>query len=249
MAHFNNDCPICGGAGVVACCDVHTTPINHPDYGKVKACPACSKGTWDASVGIAEAELPSLNWDEFYPTTTMNILKPALESLLAKGYGWLYIYGSPGIGKTLAVKAASVVAHFKYKYKTKYITHTRLVNYLRTSYDEDRGQIEYSNRLDTLCNTKLLVLDELGRDRINDFSRSSLSDILDNRYTDAIYKKTMTAMVSNFAPKDILDDYQQDRVFDKRFYVLELKDDKSVRSRASYNNDKKEDEEQWWNKI
>ena len=241
----NPNCPICHGTNYIG----YDVEYSDPRFGKMYPCPECFKNTWDPSIGIDGEEVSALDWDQFFPTESMKIMKPALVRILDKGYGWLYIHGNPGIGKTLAAKAATIIAHYKHHYQARYITHAGMINFLRSSYDEERGQGEYERRLRELSSIKWLVIDELGRDRLNDFSRSSLSDILDARYTDAIYKKSITILVSNFKPSEILDDYQQDRVHDKRFFVLEL-NDKSVRARATYSQaELSEQEEAWWQKL
>lgn len=237
----NKDCPICHGLGYIA----YDVPEAHPDFGKIKMCPTAASQVWDDTLGITQDEGALLDWRNFKQTETIKVLQPALTHLMHKGYGMLYIWGKPGLGKTMAVKSATIYAHYKHGMTARYATHATLFNWLRAAYDNDKGQQEYQDRLAVLERLKWLAIDEIGRDRVNDFSKSTLSDILDKRYEGAVSKRTATIFIGNSAPSVYLDDYQVDRIEDKRNKVIHLT---TVESFRKYAVDLNGDSE-WWKKV
>lgn len=237
----NPDCTICHGTGYIA----YDVPEGHPEFGKIKTCPTMASRIWDDTLGITQEEGALLDWRNFKQTETIKELQPALTNLMHKGYGMLYIWGKPGLGKTMAVKSATIYAHYKHGMTARYATHTTLFNWLRSAYDTDRGQQEYEARLAVLERLKWLAIDEIGRDRANDFSKSTLSDILDKRYTGGIAHKSVTVLIGNSAPSVYLDDYQVDRVEDRRNKVIHLTTIESFRKHAV---DISGDSE-WWQKV
>lgn len=93
---------------------------------------------------------------------------------------------------------------------------------MRASYDAEHGQEEYQTRLRHYKDMDWLTIDELGRDRMNDFARKTLAEIIDARYTSALSRNKVTILVSNFAPEEIFPAYIVDRIRDKRNVVLNL---------------------------
>lgn len=212
----DSTCPICHGLGFIR----HDVEFGHPDFGKLFICP--NNRVWDIE-GITEEEGELLEFSKFANTPAITELKRHLYDLMKQGYGLLYLWGKPGSGKTLSCKAATVYARYMYGYEARYYTHISMFNWLRSSYDSDNGQSLYARRLDDIAKVRWLVIDELGRDKFTDFSRSTLSDILDRRYVGATTQRTCTVFVSNFDPKSYLDDYQVDRLKDNRFKIVEVK--------------------------
>lgn len=249
MADYcDKTCSICHGLGFYSKA-TEDTPIDDPEFGKLYPCPNGLKLRWDPETGISQDEVASLNWDKFLKTNSFQQLQSAMISVLQRGYGWLYVYGNPGIGKTWAGKASVVQAHYKYHLNARYLTHARMINNLRASYDDDRGQVTYLNRLEAYGNIQYLVLDEIGRDRTSEFGVSALSELLDLRYIGATSRKTITVMLSNFPPGKVMDDYQKDRVEDRRFQVLQLQGE-SVRKVMTYEQASLlQDGEDWWKNL
>ena len=125
-----------------------------------------------------------------------------------------------------------------------------MIDQLRASYDEDWGQKVYKRRMDALMKYNWLVVDEIGRDRNSEFSKAVMSEILNARYTMCIERKAgVTVLISNFEPKEVLDDYQLDRVNDKRSTVLHIQD-VSFRALPLWDDEnKKQGDPLWWQKI
>ncbi len=230
-------CEVCGGVGYIR----YDVGIHDERFGKIDECPNRRLRYWDKSIGIDVEEAKTLNWDAFMQTTAVKMMRQAFDHVLERGWGWVYVYGLPGNGKTIMAKACAIYARQVQGYSTRYAKVSEIMNWLRESYDFDNGQLVYRARLKELRKIKCLVLDEVGRDRQTDFSKQSLSDIMDNRYEDGIAGKTMTAWISNFRPEEIFEPYQFDRIRDNRFKVLEIKD---VSNRPNVKTERAT--EAWW---
>jgi len=237
----DKDCEICHGVGYIA----YDVGINDPEFGKMYPCPNGLGIEWDKNMGISVEEGNTLDWRNFNDTEAIKLLQPPLFELMQRGFGMLYVWGKPGLGKTMAIKSATIYAHYKYGMTTRYATHATLFNWLRAAYDDDRGQIEYQRRLSELERIKWLAVDEIGRDRANDFSKSTLSEILDKRYLGRIENRTCTIFIANSAPATYLDDYQVDRIMDKRNIVVHIPTSVSFRQYATELPTK----EDWWKKL
>jgi len=214
-------CPICGGLGYIR---RDGADIHDADFGKIKECPNRRLRFWDMSLGISREEAKRLDWDGYKQTPAVELMREAYDRILELGHGWRYIWGKPGNGKTVVAKSAAIYSRQVLGYQTKYSKISDIVNWLRSSYDEDGGQRLYVDRLKKLRRVKALFLDEVGRDRQTDFSIQSISDIMDSRYEDAISEKTITVWISNYKPSEIFEAYQVDRITDKRFETIHIKD-------------------------
>ena len=214
------DCPLCGGIGYI----YRKGRLGSPDYGKMDKCP--NKPITLAQIeqnGLDESERV-MSWDALIETKGVVLMKTYIKAMLAKGSGMLYVYGKPGNGKTTCVKLALLDA-LKLGWTGQYMTHIQMIEWLRSSFDTDFGQKEYRYRMKTFANRRLLVIDEVNRARETEFSVQTFSEVLDTRYTSAVRELACTIFVSNYAPEDCLDDYQIDRIRDKRFSVLQIEDD------------------------
>lgn len=241
------DCPICHGTGLYK--KYEGVDIHNPDFGKFYICPEYQRRRWSEDMGITKEEVPSLNWDKYLPTKTTIQLKQLFTGMIESGFGWAYVYGPPGIGKTKLAKAAVVQARHKYGLDARYMMHVTLLNHLRSAYDEESGQKAHEELLHQYSTIPFLVIDEVGRDRGTKYGVSVLSEVLNVRYEGAVNRKTVTIMLSNFAPDAVLDDYQIDRIKDKRFNLLKLEGE-SLRKVLTYEQSSLlEDAENWWQDL
>lgn len=234
-------CELCHGLGFVGSKD---------DPYKLELCPNYTRLIWFHEIGISEGEAAILDWSAFATRSSATKIKRALTLLYSRGYGLLYLWGNPGVGKSALSKSATIIASRTYHYNAHYTTQANMIDQLRASYDEDGGQKVYKRRMDALMKYNWLVIDEIGRDRNSDFSKAVMSEILNARYTMCIERKAgVTVLISNFEPKEVLDDYQLDRVNDKRSTVLHIQD-VSFRALPLWDDEnKKQGDPLWWQKI
>jgi len=237
--HCIPDCPICGGLGWVR--KAKTDSIHDPDFGKIERCPNAKMTYIDPELGIQVEEAKHIK------TEAVKSIRKVVDGIFEKGCGWAYIYGQPGNGKTIMVKSATIYASLVLSWKARYRRLSELMNDFRSLYDLENGQIAYRDALKTWGSYKWLVVDEIGRDRQTDFSKQTLSELMDRRYQLATSRKGVTIWVSNYKPEEVLEQYQIDRVRDGRFQVVEIKTP-SVRPVMQYK-DEKELDNPWWNRY
>lgn len=199
------DCGICHGVGLV------------PNEEGWVVCPNNPRRFNHSGVNASDTQL----WKVLPETKIVERMKDMLFGVLQARKGFAYLHGSPGIGKTVCARAFTVEA-IQAGMRSLYTRQSELINHLRASYDTERGQVEYQSRLQFYKDMDWLVIDELGRDRMNDFARESLAEIIDSRYTSALSRDKITVLVSNFAPEDIFQSYIVDRIRDKKNIVLSL---------------------------
>ena len=193
------DCEICDGVGFIR----KEVPIGHPEFGKLHVCPNLRKAYWDSSLNISLEEAKTLDWDKYKKTSAVLQMRGAIEPVLERGFGNIYIYGEPGNGKTIMAKAGVIYANKVKGYDATYLKQSQMINKLRATYDEDSGQWAFKKLLDKFCNIRCLAIDEVGRDRGTDFSKQTMSDIIDGRYELATKKYGITIFVSNFRPEEV----------------------------------------------
>ena len=206
-------CEVCQGVGLIA-----------SDDGGWTACPNNPRRFYETGVNENDTEL----WRVLPPSSSVNQIKKALAEALEARYGFIYLHGTPGVGKTVCARAYTVEA-INAGMRSIYTRQSEMMNYLRASYNTDYGQDEYQSRLNRYKNVDWLVIDEIGRDRMNDFAQESLAEIIDSRYTSALKRNKVTVLVSNFPPENIFQAYITDRIRDKRNVVLNLQG-KSLRA-------------------
>jgi len=198
-------CEVCQGVGLIASGDGWAPCPNNP------------RRFYGSGVNESDAQL----WKVLPETKIVERIKDMLSSLLKARKGLAYLHGTPGIGKTVCARAFTVEA-IQAGMRALYTRQSELINHLRASYDTERGQEEYQTRLRHYKDMDWLTIDELGRDRMNDFARESLAEIIDSRYTSALSQNKVTVLISNFAPEEIFPAYIVDRVRDKKNTVLAL---------------------------
>lgn len=252
------DCPICGGVGFFKM----DLELRHPFFGKLLECPnvpAANSSTWKRS-GLQDEEF-DLDPDAMLDVNEFENVRKSVDVILQRGYGFVYLWGEYGTGKTTFLR--SLVASFlRRKYLSSAGNHKeyfeRLYHpnvddvrvvlmqyggaaYLKTSVlietikkhefnpdrDNDRRDIEF------WVNAKLLVLDEFDKVRETPYVSEKRFEFFDERYEQAIRKKSITIMAGNLDPQVALEGYIYDRLRDKRSTIL-WSGDKSFRPVAEY---------------
>lgn len=212
-------CRICKGLGQV----MVKLPVDHPEFGrKLTRCPNKKFTTWTTDTGILQNEWKDMKWSVLRQTKDVKSMSTSVEGLIERGYGWSLFYGPPGNGKSHCSKIAVKMALEK-DWTAKYMTQSDLFRSLRAAlFDEGNGQLAYEKALNYLAEVKLLVVDEMNRAKTTEWTQEQMSIVWDMRYRSAMAQENMTIWVSNYPPREFLEDHQVDRVFDGRCEVLEI---------------------------
>ena len=204
MSNCNSDCPICGGMGWVlvgengaAICP--NLPVSYKNTGVIES----------------DREIPFL----LERTQPLIQIGKELKALRETGFGMLWIQGGFGIGKSVMAKAATVEV-VKQRKSALFVRQFEMINKIRSSFSEDNGQALVLQRIAELCDKDWLVIDEIGRLNRTDFADETMGGIIDNRYQQALEQKTMTVLISNNEPEEVLPDYIADRIRDVKCKVL-----------------------------
>lgn len=198
-------CPICKGIGLVPCDEGWRVCSNNP------------KRFYQTGISENDAQL----WRVLPKSKLVDRIMEVLGAALDARTGFIFLHGTPGIGKSVCARAYAYEA-VQAGMKTIYTRQSELINHLRTSYDTEHGQEEYESRIRHYKNAEWLVIDELGRDRMTDFAQESLAEIVDARYTSSLNRSKVTVLISNFAPEEVFQPYLVDRIRDAKNKVLSL---------------------------
>lgn len=221
LFHCDPDCPICSGSDYYR----KDVPKDHPDFGKLFLCPQINrfKLPFAARFGIPEEEAMSLNWDylkQFRSAIGIQQAREAVHEVLRKGYGWVFIHGDFGIGKTLVLKIATALT-LQAGNDAAYVRMAEILDHLRASFDDNSRESE-TDRLSWWTDLPVLCIDEFDKVRKTDYGKERSFVLLDRRYEQAVRQDTVTIIASNQAP-DSFDGYLYDRIRDGRFFVREIR--------------------------
>ncbi len=210
-------CPICGDLGWYKL----DLPPGDPRFGQLQPCECRSEerlaklaglsGLKDHEQDIRLGDLVN------YDSVTNELIR------LARGFvnaprGWLYLWGGPGNGKSLALQAI-VNELTRGGVPAIYTTFSDLLDLMRETFGDGAGE-SYQARFQRLQSVRVLAIDEL--DKVNDtkFVWEFRSKLMDHRYRDGIGGATATLFASNKAPEEHLPGWLLSRVEDGRFQVF-----------------------------
>lgn len=183
-------CPICKGRGFL----VYDVPVGHPDFGKAVPC-RCTQARITATQTAALRQLSNLGalgrltFDSFLPdgvglsqTLRFN-LRAAYDHSLAfakEPKGWLVLIGGYGCGKT---HLAAAVANYRIAlgHSALFVIVPDLLDHLRAAYGPN-SSTGLDERLETVRDTPLLILDDLGAHNSTPWAQEKLFQILNHRY-------------------------------------------------------------------
>lgn len=209
-------CQVCGGSGMYT----YDVPLGHKLFGLAFACP--NRPT--------EANGQRITWADLTMTPSLARAAEAIQAALERGYGWVYLYGAVGVGKTLLLKATRSDARARGAVLTDMLG---ILDHLRAAYDTEQGQQELLYRQGKWIAYPTLLIDEFDRFKQTEFAQDRLYTIMNARYDAAIAgENSVTVMASN-QPPTIYENYLRSRIEDGRFTVINV-DGPDLRPGAEY---------------
>jgi hypothetical protein len=212
------DCPICAGRGYVR----FDRAIGDPDYGKLELCPNVDRWSLPSAkrYGIDRAEAKGLTWDAVADEGQAFQARAAVREVMERGHGWVFLWGSYGLAKTLILKIA-VAEVLRSGREGAYTRMAEVIDHLRAAFDAEDPSDESNRRLDWWTNLPILAVDEFDRVRGTEYAEERRFLLMDRRYEAAAREKSITLMASNTDPRSLAG-YLADRVLDGRFKVVHL---------------------------
>ena len=212
------DCAICGGTGWLR----PNLPVGHPEFGKLIMCPNGDLLRLPNAerYGLTQEETHALDWSDMLDRGNILRAVQAIQLALERQYGWVYLWGDFGQGKTLALKIA--VAHtLRNRRFAAYVRMTTVVENLRAAFDAQDPSAEAERRLEWWTDLPVLAIDEVDRLRQTAYAAEQQFLLLDRRYKQALRQRAVTLLAANIPP-DQLPGYLADRVLDGRFAIVRL---------------------------
>ncbi len=133
--------------------------------------------------------------------------------------GWLILFGPSGCGKT-HLAAAVVNERINRDQLALYKTAPDLLDDLRSTFSPEQ-EIPYTQYFDTLRNTPLLVIDDLGTQSSTPWSKEKLDQLLNHRYN-----QQLPTIITTSIPVEQLGDRISNRLSNSslsRIFILEEK--------------------------
>jgi DNA replication protein DnaC len=177
------DCPLCGGSG--------WRPIEQEGLRAVALCD-CRKTRRTEEWWMDRARIPRgyrhCNFDQFF-----DLGEPSLQMALLKARGFvdryplvekgLLLLGNPGVGKTHLAVAILKQLMFQKGVECLFCSYQELLQQIRSSYNPVSLSTE-SEVLEPVLNMEVVVIDDLGANRISDWVEDTVTYILNHRYSD-----------------------------------------------------------------
>jgi DNA replication protein DnaC len=183
-------CPICKGRGFL----LHDVPYGHPDFGKLIPC-RCTEAriALDRSRALHGLSnlggLERMTFDAFLadglglPDPINRALHRAYDISLEyakRPRGWLVLLGGYGAGKT---HLAAAITNYTIEMgrPAMFVVVPDLLDHLRAAFGPS-SESGVDERLETIRETPLLVLDDLGAHHSTPWAQEKLFQILNHRY-------------------------------------------------------------------
>jgi DNA replication protein DnaC len=199
-------CDTCGGAGYLR----YDVPVDDPRFGQLVICD-CTRRELERRRLQALVDksnlgaLRRLTFDSFilkYRDSTPPARTPDAAWRVARAYaenpsGWLVLYGAFGTGKThLAVAVAN--HRLSIGEPAVFIVVPDLLDHLRSTFSPS-SEVTYDELFETVRDTPLLILDDLGTQTSTPWAQEKLYQVLNHRYN----KGLPTVITTNLNPDEI----------------------------------------------
>lgn len=188
-------------------------PRGHPNFGQAIPCPACYApiigarrlaALWSGTGLGAYADKSFSNFHgrkaEYLPKeygANLKRVKDACETWAADPAGFLTLSGGYGNGKT---HLAAAIAN---EYAAKgghalFLVAAEFLDHLRDAFDPS-NEANYSDRFNSAMSAGLLVLDDLGAERLTPWAEEKLTLLINHRYV----RQSPTVVTTNLAVEEL----------------------------------------------
>jgi DNA replication protein DnaC len=217
------DCPTCHGLRFVR----SDAKMGETDFGKIFPCPQSDPfKRYNKLLGLIGDE-QKLSWTSIAEDASVMKGVNAVRNAIERGYGWVFLWGSYGLAKTLILKVAVAEYVRATRNPASYLRMAEIIDHLRGAFDAQDPSSESARRLDIWSDLPLLCIDEFDRIRNTEYAVERRFVLMDRRYEQACRQNSVTLMASNTDP-DSMEGYLTDRIHDGRFAIVHLTG-KSVR--------------------
>lgn len=186
-------CPICHGAGYLR----YDVPADDPRFGELVVCECTRRELAQKRQHLLLeksmlADLQHFTFDSFFlkfrggaavphsPDAAYHVAREYADNLSAGGLPWLLLYGVKGTGKT-HLAAAIGNARLGQAQPAIFMVTPDLLDHLRSTFSPD-SDITYDDLFESLRNTPLLILDDLGTQNATPWAREKLYQLINHRY-------------------------------------------------------------------
>lgn len=185
-----NVCPICHGLGFIT----RDVPVEHPDFGRAIPC-ECKQEELE-SARLADLRrasnlgmLSQMTFDSFLPdgiglnAQKQRNLRQAFQQarrFAEEPNGWLIFKGAYGCGKT---HLAVAIANYRVERgePALFVVVPDLLDHLRAAFNP-AAEVAYDERFNSVRETPLLILDDLGTHAASPWAQEKLYQIFNYRY-------------------------------------------------------------------
>lgn len=109
----------------------------------------------------------------------------------------LLLWGANGVGKThLAAAVLRSILEAKLGLDVRYINYQALLRMIKASYDQPFGSTERNAEYDAIEQVDVLLLDDLGSNRVTDWVEDTITDLIAQRYDNS----RPTIVTTNYSP-------------------------------------------------
>lgn len=205
------NCELCEGDAWIS---AGAFPIDHPKFGQLILCPNLPPRPikWNL-FGLSE-KFASLDWEDVRDYNDAHKIVTLLKKLVGQGYGWLYLHGINGLGKTF-LSSITVAEALRKGMSAEIMQVSEMLLYFKDTFSNESSLMD---RMNQIIELGVLVLDEYGAHKPTEWASETIQIILQKRYRNASEDgKGITIFTSELAPEDCLDTYIQSRLDDGRF--------------------------------